>query len=331
MPLYRQFSGSAKPSSQIEYHEFCGTISQRKREQLFLAVSKKDHKLCFVEDEDANPQDNWMLTATDDSRGVSLNRILADGYLERKTELSDLKMKNILFYLLAKGVWQFYDSRLMPQEWTKDSVEFLFEHRNNTVGVFLNQPLISTQHRSQPRPEDGRANSIIHAFPKIRELGIMLLEIHLGKGIDSYRTKYSKWLVDGRPTTATDFRIAKEVFECEVGKNDAVPKAIRQVIGKCLDDRNFRPATQKDKQDTSHVRGIIHEDIVRPLESLLHVMYDDHNDVDALYHGSAVSEHVHQGVHRSMTLQQRSTFGQEGQQLPRPGYVLTLMPEIPIR
>ncbi|KAK5655318.1 hypothetical protein OQA88_5885 [Cercophora sp. LCS_1] len=274
-----EFSGEG----QIDYHEFCGTISRLGREQLFLTVSKK--RLYAPPTAQGGGSDKlWMWTA-DDSKSIPLREILESGDL-LQSKLEHLKMKNILLYLIAKGVWQFYESQLMNDQWTKDSVEFLFEHRQrngeSTVGIFLNQPLVSAR-TACPTLKNGSVSDMIvlsHAFPKIRELGIMLLEIVLGQGIDSFRSKYPQFLKRGQPSPSGDLLIARRLYEERVKRDDKLFRPIRDAIGKCLDDQAFK-AMPKDRGNPNFVRENIYEKVVRPLESVLH-FYDDRDDVDPI-------------------------------------------------
>lgn len=53
---------------------------------------------------------------------VSLTTVLE----KRKLEGDD-QLKLLLSYLLAKSIWQFYDSEWMKRDWTKDSIHFMRE------------------------------------------------------------------------------------------------------------------------------------------------------------------------------------------------------------
>ncbi len=115
-----------------------------------------------------------MLTAPGSS-SMSLKNILSNGELVGSTPIGEVlnvdaahvKVKVALFYLLAKGVWQFLDSELMPRGWTKDTVQFLLEYREHrgalTAGVFLNQPLIPAQLHPAPAQKEEAPN---HTSPR---------------------------------------------------------------------------------------------------------------------------------------------------------------------
>ena len=278
----------------IDYHEFCGTISGQHKEQLFLTVSRRDCKLHQSLRPDSIRGDAWMLTAPD-SPGMSLREILASGEL-RSSHEAHTKLRTILFYLLVKGVWQFYDSELMPTEWTKDTVEFLIEFRDRngalTAGVFLNQPLVSAEFHpptsKQSPVEDARGP---HRYPKIRELGIMLLEILFGREIDSFRAEpeAAVWLPGGQVRPYTDHSIAKWLYKKRVQTNDDILKPLRDVVGRCLEDEAIKTfVTSSRKTDKSGatrmslLREAIHDLLVMPLESMIQINYDQPYDLKPL-------------------------------------------------
>lgn len=278
----------------IDYHEFCGTISGRQQEQLFLTVAKKECKLQQSLRPDFVQGDVWMRTAPD-SPGMSLRKILASREL-CSSDTSYVKLKTILFYLLVKGVWQFYDSELMPKEWTKDSVEFLLEYRDRngalTAGVFLNQPLISADFHP-PSPQQLLVENALgpHRYPKIRELGIMLLEILLGKEIESFRIEpeVAPWLPGGQVRPYTDHSIAKWLFKTRVQTDNSMLKPLRDVVGRCLDDEAIKIAVtssrKADKSGASRMsllRKAIYELLVIPLESMIQMNYDHPYDLNPL-------------------------------------------------
>lgn len=91
-------------------------------------------------------------------------------------------MKYLLSYLLAKSVWQFYNTEWMGKEWTKESIHFMFERRQSDpdAGIYLNEPFISARFEPDASNDD---SFLPHKFPEIKALGIVLLEIELGKSL----------------------------------------------------------------------------------------------------------------------------------------------------
>ena len=252
-------------------------------------MSKRDCKLHQAMYLDTFRSCAWMLAASD-TPALSLRKILADGELLDSSQ-AHVKAKIILCYLLTKGVWQFYESELMPNEWTKDTVEFLLEYRERngtlTAGVFLNQALISADFRSSA-PKQQKPCSLTHRFPKVRELGIMLLEILLGREIDGFRgePEVQPFLPGGRVTPYTDHNIANWLFKKRILQNTSIIKPIKDVIGRCLDDQSLRPFLTfrgTNKPGLSRLREVMYDQLVMPLESLLQIMYDDPYDLNPLH------------------------------------------------
>jgi hypothetical protein len=287
----------------IDYHEFCGTISGRQEKQLFLTVSKKDSKLYqtlrpnFIRDE------AWMLTAPN-SPPMSLREVLAKGKLRGDPRFKEAfsKVKTIVSYLLVKGVWQFYDSELMPTPWTKDTVEFLLEWRERrgllTAGVFLNQPLISANFGPSSGNTSGR-----HRYPKIQELGNMLVEIQLEREIESFRGDPDaagfQPRVTGRAPPLTDYDLANWLFKTKVQADTAIFKPMKEVIGRCLQDQDILNAVTASKRSDklgstsgSLIRKAVYNLLVLPLESMIQKDYDDPFDVEPLPEQDAVPVHV---------------------------------------
>ncbi|KAK1751492.1 alkaline protease [Echria macrotheca] len=264
----------------IDYHEFCGTISQRQQEQLFLTVSRKDGKFCKDSSEKFDSCQQWMWTAPD-SQGIPLRTLLEHGHL-RDLKLTQTKMQTCLLYLLAKGVWQFYDSKLMPREWTKDTVEFLFEHRERdqewTLGVFLNQPLVSARSSSIQSNQETRRQP--HRYPKILALGVMMVEILLGQCIESYGDEYPTYFApDGQPMPLTYSALARHLYETKL-KGKSYVKNIVDAVEACFNDVLFAP-TPGRAEAPDQLRDAMYQKVVRPLESYFS-MYDDPESLDPL-------------------------------------------------
>jgi hypothetical protein len=166
--------------------------------------------------------------------------------------------------------------------------------------VFLNQPLVSAEFHppssKQSPVEDARGP---HRYPKIRELGIMLLEILFGREIESFRAEpeVAVWLPGGQVRPYTDHSIARWLYKKRVQTNDDILKPLRDVVGQCLEDEAiktrvafFRKTDKSGATRMSLLRKAIHEVLVMPLESMIRVNYDQPFDVKPLLqHDTAVS------------------------------------------
>ncbi|KAL8366654.1 hypothetical protein RB595_010493 [Gaeumannomyces hyphopodioides] len=181
-----------------------------------------------------------------ESPSISLRDLLETASAEDFSE----KKKEVLSVFLAKAVWQYYSSPWMAKPWTKDSVHFIFEQRRTCqneelAGIFVDEPLLSVS-ISAPKPSsskaaeacpDGKQNTkdeddnddffnsegpvfsfqAAHQLPKILALGVMLMEIQLGRPIESLYTdpKFSHHCPKGTAYVDTDYNICKGLIEEE--------------------------------------------------------------------------------------------------------------------
>jgi hypothetical protein len=181
-------------------------------------------------------------------------------------------MKLLLSYFLAKAVWQFYDSKWMQREWTKETVHFMFERRSKTPkGIFINEPFLSARFDSchQPRSTDVEFRS--HLFPKLLALGIMFLEIELAIKIEKHRMPEDLGR-DGEPTVNADHIAAMEVFnKIELWEESETFGVFREVIDACLTPDNFNPFLN----DVQGLRDALKKHIVNPLQALYKTAWEN--------------------------------------------------------
>ena len=109
---------------------------------------------------------------------------------------NDQQRRLLLSYLIAKAIWKFYDVDWMAEDWTKDTVHFM-RHDLQFLGKnkwrcppLSHKPFIATELRSScttaeqwKRNEMDSYSNRSHVLPKILALGIVLLEIELGRPI----------------------------------------------------------------------------------------------------------------------------------------------------
>jgi hypothetical protein len=99
-------SSNTYTGKMISMDTFCEIITNRKRTQLELVI--KDDILVFQSP--GRLSQNFLLS----SSSIPLAKLLDNAKLSKSW-----KRKLLLSYLLAKAVWQFYDSDWMHKEWTK--------------------------------------------------------------------------------------------------------------------------------------------------------------------------------------------------------------------
>ncbi|KAH7460575.1 hypothetical protein FOMA001_g19520 [Fusarium oxysporum f. sp. matthiolae] len=227
-----KFAGAGDKDVQIQINgpmcidDFCERISTREQYQLSLKVS--DRQLHFVE---------WCEGArlwVPNTPSVSLSIILRNHKLSQK-------MKYLLSYLLAKSMWQFYSTDWMGKEWTKESIHFMFERRQSAknAGIYLNEPFISA--RFGPEGNNNDSEFRPHKFPKIKALGIVLLEIELGTVIEDHYDDEC-YAPDGELNADADLYVALKLFDDpdrtspvdEYQTIDAKPAIFNGAVASCI-------------------------------------------------------------------------------------------------
>ncbi|KAH8878799.1 hypothetical protein GQ53DRAFT_775459 [Thozetella sp. PMI_491] len=261
-----------------ENRPFCSYISSQDESGTFvLHLSATGEKLFFQEAKD--PMRQWELR----SPSISLGRIL------ETVSAKDLsgKMKEVLSWLLAKSVWQYYSSPWMLKPWTKESVHFLFERRldqsHDVSGIFVNEPLLSVSITSGDSLAEAnktgakkesfrfiRPQIPIHKIPKILALGVMLLEIQLGRPIESlYREPaWAAFCPQGKENINSNYNICNRLISDPKFFADMdIPDPLEDLIRNCIWPRDaFMPHLRGDDvlQDEERIR----EALYRPTSSI---------------------------------------------------------------
>ncbi|KAM0550339.1 hypothetical protein ACHAPJ_009010 [Fusarium lateritium] len=228
--------------------DFCERISRREQYQLSLKVS--DKHLHFVEwCEGARI---WVLNTP----SVSLSMILRNHKLSQK-------MKYLLSYLLAKSTWQFYSTDWLGKEWAKESIHFMFERRQSPkgAGIYLNEPFISAHFDPDSNINDSEFRP--HKFPKIKALGIILLEIELGTVIEDHYDDECR-APDGELNMDADLYVALKLFDDPDRLEDTFP-LLKSVIGDCLRPSKF----MQHRHSVEELRKVLQEEVVDHLHTLI--------------------------------------------------------------
>ncbi|KAK3329197.1 hypothetical protein B0H66DRAFT_540416 [Apodospora peruviana] len=245
----------------IRRGSLCGIISNRQNVQLCLTLSNGE-----LVQREPRPHGSSFILHTPN---VPLSQLLESKQLSRK-------MRLLLCYLLAKAVWQFYNSDWMDREWTKENINFMFEHRHGGLsGIFVNEPFLRA--KFDDKLNDDQAAYQVHKFPKVLALGIMLLEIELGLDIATNRRPDS-FSVDGQLTVNGDLIAANHLLQDQKlwTSQDTFP-GLKTVVGRCIDPScnlfdDFR-------HDTQGQRDVLQKQIVFPLQELLKNSWGDPEEI----------------------------------------------------
>jgi hypothetical protein len=175
-------------------------------------------------------------------------------------------MKEVLAWILSEAVWQYYTSPWMLEPWNKENVHFLFERRlyegHDVTVIFVNEPFLSVSispdkyvvenTQAGSRPEGSTKSGTkrrspkfghLHHIPKLLSLGVMLLEIHLGRSMESLRSdrKWSQYCPEGKPNLNTNYNICKDYIK-KPGFFDKTSDDLEALIKNCIQPKDkFMP------------------------------------------------------------------------------------------
>lgn len=280
----------------IPFQGFCKHISRR--DQDLLRLSTRDDKLVYHRRGNASRE--WLAHRAAEPLANLLAR--PDLYLLDKS-------KAILAMLAAKATWQFYDSDLLSQGLTSESVQFICEKRFGITGGFINEPMLLTQYTKKDGTStgDGRSDNrsatpsteTIHDMPRILALGILLLELETRKPMKKHREN-PRLCPPGPFGINTDYKIACKLIGTGPDASESIIPDIEPlsplkkilplcITPRCLESKireNFSArglttsASKINKQNA--LRSVIYSELVRPLEDWAR-RYDDLDRIKPLY------------------------------------------------
>ncbi|KAK3319883.1 hypothetical protein B0T19DRAFT_451323 [Cercophora scortea] len=256
----------------LSSEDFCAYISEPLDSDgdyaiLLFSANLNRGKLVFEDSDTSSPRELGFKRPS-----ISLGQLL------KVTPAVDLKgkKKEVLSWLLAKAVWQYYSSPWMLEPWSKERVHFIFERRRTDrgeqhAGFFPDEPLLSISitpsagkndnearkksSKSTDAGSSGRKRPKIdrssHRIPKILSLGVMLVEIQLGRPIESlYREP--RWQMhcnaDGTPSRNINHKICKDLIKVDRILRD-VADPLEALIDSCIQPRKaFLPPVAEDEK-----------------------------------------------------------------------------------
>ncbi|KAI0459791.1 hypothetical protein F5B21DRAFT_197985 [Xylaria acuta] len=246
-------------SKRIDEHTngFCGLISTGEQVRLPLVFSEDELKF----------KDSRHI-----SRTIKLDKpsIPLDQVIKLDHGTFTLKKRLVLSFLLAKATWQYYESNWMAREWNKNTVHFMFESRRRENGIFVDEPFLHTDFLLKFMATDGSDDGqgagakMIHKFPKILALGIMLIEINLGVRIEDFRTPQS-FGPDGKLTANADAIIAENLSKDEKKWKES-SKTLKNAIKFCMNPGKV--VKKLSRRDVASQREQLLQHVVKPLRRL---------------------------------------------------------------
>lgn len=179
-------------------------------------------------------------------------------------------MRPVLAYTIAKAVWLHYDSDWMSVATSSDDIFFMGEEDDEDIHYFC-KPYLSTDihTESQQREEECRQIiGMVHSYPRVLALGIVLVEIATRQHIH----------FEGRPSTWTPNYANKKLIALQnLSKRESFQEDCRfrpyeTAAKKCLDPNLFKNApfnSERPGENLEERRKILHDEVVEPLRKLI--------------------------------------------------------------
>ncbi|KAL7936124.1 subtilisin-like protein [Trichoderma chlorosporum] len=203
------------------------------------------------------------------SQSVSLSTILKHQRLPSKSKI-------LLAYILAKSVWQYYDSEFMKVPWTTDSVHFMLQGTKDDASsgeINSASPCFAFSSFAQDQFESAEycGNfTVLYRYPRVLALAVLLVEIFLKKPSETTKARSIEERIN------TDFlnysEIIKENFWPDLDlRNDEASRICKNVVRKCLDPNLFHASTSMDGSTKAAIekrRGVLYTYVVVPLATM---------------------------------------------------------------
>jgi hypothetical protein len=241
--------------------QFCKLVRKRPGSRLFMKV----HGTQLRELTDCKPIEQKV----QDAPSISLAEVL-------KSHRLTSKMKVALAYILARSMWQFYNSDWMNAGWTGENIHFMREPEpisKNEGGsaIYASKPYFCVRFDEADPDflEFCNLQGKIHRYPRVLALGIILIEIAIGYPLRSNEDSQ-------KSNINADWTRAIYMSEKNENKRKLDYPAYWIAITNCLKQELFASAPyvegQKPEENRNCLeerRAILYDVIVRPLEMLL--------------------------------------------------------------
>ena len=161
-----------------------------------------------------------------------------------------------LALVLACSLLQLHESPWLSEQWDKNRLHFFY---TATGGLDLRRPYISISFDQFPSAGEPPNLDRFHRNPGILKLGILLIEVHKWKPLESFRSPGD--LAGGRPTPNTDLQVARRVVKT---LDDCFP-TYQGAIEACLGVPWVHSGSRVSLEDPETRNGL-YGDVVEPLE-----------------------------------------------------------------
>lgn len=162
----------------------------------------------LVEDFESR-QLNWRLS----SRRSQLTYLRTEpevsfDVLLRTHKTPSLSVRRRLAVMLAYSLFQLHESPWLSNQWDKDKIYFFYTSPNV---LDFKRPYLKVSFDHLPSSGERPDLNRFHPNLGILKLGILLIEVHKWKTIESFRMETD--LIDGEPTPNTDDGVAARILD----------------------------------------------------------------------------------------------------------------------
>jgi hypothetical protein len=195
------------------------------------------------------------------------------GNFGKKRTILGRKHKRIVAVLLSHALLQYCGSAWMSENWDKSSISFL----RHSMGDRL---VLSSSFKPYETRPDMDAEYRMHPYPGVLALAILMLEMELGKTIETARSEQEDFGDDGETNINNDYGVAWNMFENNEIEDDTIP-GFKAAVKGCLNFSYWNENTDLDNSiyhreklyDDIALRRKIYQEIVSPLEQELYMSF----------------------------------------------------------
>lgn len=161
-----------------------------------------------------------------------------------------------LALVFARSLLQLHESPWLSEQWDKQRMQFFFK---GTGDLDIRRPFISTPFDQFPSGSEPPDLSRFHRNPGILKLGILLIEAHKWKPLETFYTPDD--LKDGHPTPNTDLQVARRILRTM----DDCFATYQTAVDACLSVPWVACGARVSLED-DETRNGMYTDVVEPLE-----------------------------------------------------------------
>ncbi|GLA60118.1 hypothetical protein AtubIFM54640_011549 [Aspergillus tubingensis] len=245
----------------LEPGEFCKLIDNRIGWPVQFCI--QSNVLQVIEPPDPKPP-----------RGIRpLEGLSLGQWLAQIPHLSN-KGKSHLAYTVAKSVWQYYNSPWMMVPWTHESIQLLIEETGLADQGKPHPYLMANMARAVVTSTDCYdADNLMHQYPYILALGVILIEIAIKKPLTSEECPHPF-----SETVVNDYYTWAWTTAHRSNLKDMVHSMYEEAVNNCLNPELFGGDSIQQYEYTEQImarQNVLYEKIVSPLKRLSEAYQDD--------------------------------------------------------